>query len=76
MASTFWTGLVSGEDTTSSQALNLLLDEILAESMSGLLVVVAFIGSIVAVAVDGVRMLSPAGIVDDVGRPSACETLQ
>ena len=67
---------MSGDDTESGQALDLLLDELLAESVSGLLGIVASIGLIVAVAVDGIRMLSTAGVVNDVGRPSACEHLR
>ena len=57
--------------------LDLLLDQLLAESVSGsLLGVVASIGSIVAFAVDGIRTLSTAGVIDDVGRPSVCEHLR
>ena len=59
------------EDTMSNQALDLVLDELLAESVSGLLGIVAYIGSIVVVAVDDVRTLSMAGVVDDASRPSA-----
>ena len=67
---------MSGEDTESGQALDLLLDKLLAESVLALLGVVASIGLIVAFAVDGIRTLSTAGVVDDVGRPSACEHLR
>ena len=77
MVSTFWTGLASGDDAESGQALDLLIDQLLAESVSGsLLGVVAYIMSIGAVAVDGVRTLSTAGVVDDDGRLAAHEHLR
>ena len=76
MASTFRTRLVSGDDTESGQALDLVLDEFLAESVPGLLGVVAYIGSIIVVAINGIRTLLTAGVVDDVGRPSVSEHLR
>ena len=67
---------MSGEDTESDEALDLILDELLIESTLKSLGIVACIKSIAVIAVNDVRMLSTTGVVDDVGRPSVCERLR